>query len=179
MAPSSWTCGSAQTAAGALVRSGQDSRNRLGAAVVREALLPGQSVEDLGGITLDILLVSGLRLRPDPEAVETLSPPEIQERAEELRREIEKVTRTPKLDRGRILDHRLPRDMLTQAGADSGLDAVRQAVELWRDLDETSKSTLAVALLMHRASYPRSWPTAFTVVRYALDPDTDRLPSLP
>ena len=174
------SCGSAQAAAGAVVRSGQDSLNRLSDSLVREALLPGESREELGRITLDLLIFSGLRLRRTPGDVEPQSPGQTRESVAMLRRDIDGMAKIWfSEERGPLLDRRLPRDVLTVAGADSGADAVRQAVDLWGRLDEPSKSTLAAALLMHRASHPHSWPTAVTVIRYALDPDADDLPSQP
>jgi hypothetical protein len=160
--------------------SNKASLNGLSNALVRSALLPGESLQDLAWMNLEVLLASGLRLRyPDNPAVwET--PGQIRQNVESFRNEIEEAfTLLSEEYRVAIIQNRLYLSVFPEAGTNSPADAVQQAGILWRQLDEVSKSTFALALLMLRGSRPDTWPLVIAVILYALDPRPQDLPTHP
>ena len=175
------TCGSASAAAGAVAHSNQATLNGLSRALVRSVLLPGEREEQLAWQTFNVLLTSGLRLRSPRHGTTWETASQIREATTEFRTQIERTLDTPGNDarRQEIIRERLGTEMLPGAGVFSEAEAAWQAGQLWRELDDLSKSTFALALLMLRGARPASWPLAMAVTLYSLDPVPEELPEHP
>ena len=174
------TCGSASAAAGAIAHSNQATLNRLSMALLRSALLPRESAEDLAWLTVEVLIASGLRLRRSDQQVGWQTPDQIRNTVEEFSDEIERAINSVDQNyRAMIMRDRVHPAVMDEAGTESAEDAISQADTLWQRLDSTSKGTFALALLMLLESRPSSWPLVLTVVLYSLHPRPRDLPTHP
>jgi hypothetical protein len=164
------SCGSAQAAAAGIVQSGSATTNALATAVVRSALLPGESLEDLSLLSVGALVAAGVGLPPFPGGPDPMSGEQVLGAAQDLRRGIEHfVEGPPSPTRIGIMADVLHPDLLPR-GIESPVDAVEQSTEVWENLDESSKLMLALGLLMLDRSRPETWPVEMVVFRAGLDP---------
>ena len=136
------TCGSASAAAGAVAHSNQATLNGLSMALLRSALLPGESAEELTWLTLEVLLASGLRLRQPGQSVGWQTSDQIRKTVEDFIDEIERALNSvPPGYRAMIMRDRVHQAIFPEAGTQSAEDAIRQASTLWQRLDSSSKRT--------------------------------------
>lgn len=149
-------------------------------ALLRSALLPGESAEELTWLTLEVLLASGLRLRQPGQSVGWQTSDQIRKTVEDFIDEIERALNSVPPDyRAMIMRDRVHPAVFPEAGTQSAEDAIRQADTLWQRLDPSSKKTFALALLMLLESRPSSWPLVLAVVLYAIHPRPQDLPTYP